>query len=292
MGLRGNSNVLGKYKTFSVPIQREVTKINKDGNQSVVPAFCEIKFIDSARFMVGSLSNLVDDLAEQIYKIKCKDCDCLFEYGSVKVNLIKYKSCYKGYSNKLDEKLKKQFKNTFKFSDNDISRFILLLRKGVYPHEYMDEWEKFNETTSPEKEEFYSNLTMEDNTDADDTHVRRSCKDIETKTWENIMICILRVIHYFWLMFSKTSEKMCLKTYELDPVKFLSVTGLAWQAAFKKTQVKLELLTNTNMLLMVEKGIRREICLTTHQYAKANNRYMKGYSKNKESSYLKYWGCK
>ena len=206
--------------------------------------------------------------------------------------MIKYKSCYKSYSNKLDEKLKKQFKNTFKFSDNDISKFILLLRKGVYPHEYMDEWEKFNETTSPEKEEFYSNLTMEDNTDADDTHVKRSCKDIETKTWENIMICILRVIHYFWLMFSKTSEKMCLKTYELDPVKFLSVTGLAWQAAFKKTEVKLELLTNTNMLLMVEKGIRREICLTIHQYAKANNRYMKGYSKNKESSYLKYWGCK
>ena len=85
---------------------------------------------------------------------------------------------------------------------------------------------------------------------------------------------------------------MCLKTYELDPVKFLSAPGLAWQAALKKTEVKLELLTDTNMLLMVEKGIRGEICLTIHQYAKANNRYMKGYNKNKESSYLKYWGCK
>ena len=84
--------------------------------------------------MAGPLSNLVDNLTEEIYKIKYKDCDCFFEYESVKDNLIKYKSCYKGYSNKLDEKLKKQFKNTFNFSDNDISKSILLLRKSVYPH--------------------------------------------------------------------------------------------------------------------------------------------------------------
>ena len=83
--------------------------------------------------MVSLLLNLVDNLAEGIYKIKCKDCDCLLEYESVKDNLIKYKclSCNKDYSNKLHEKLKKRFKNTFKFSYN-INKFILLLRKGVY----------------------------------------------------------------------------------------------------------------------------------------------------------------
>ena len=79
----------------------------------------------------------------------CKDCICFLEYESVHDNLIKYKclSWNKDYSNKLDEKLQKQFKNTFKFLDNDINKFILLLRKGVYSNEYMDEWEKFNETT-------------------------------------------------------------------------------------------------------------------------------------------------
>ena len=83
--------------------------------------------------MVSLLLNLVDNLAEGIYKIKCKDCDCLLEYESVKDNLIKYKclSCNKDYSNKLHEKLKKRFKNTFKLSYN-INKFILLLRKGVY----------------------------------------------------------------------------------------------------------------------------------------------------------------
>ena len=71
--------------------------------------------------------------------------------------MIKYKclSCNKDHSNKLDEKLKKKFKNTLKFSNNDINKFILLLRKGVYPYEYMYDWETFNETTLPEKEEFY-----------------------------------------------------------------------------------------------------------------------------------------
>ena len=60
-----------------------------------------------------------------------------------------------------------QFKNTFKFFNNDISKFVLLLKKGVYPCEYMDEWEKFNETSLPEKEEFCSSLNSEDITDAD-----------------------------------------------------------------------------------------------------------------------------
>ena len=70
--------------------------------------------------------------------------------------MIKYKclSCNKNYSNKIDEKLKKRFKNTFKFSNNDTNKFVLLLRKVVYPYEYMDQWGKFNETTLPEKEEF------------------------------------------------------------------------------------------------------------------------------------------
>ena len=61
----------------------------------------------------------------------------------------KYLYCNKDYSNKFDEKLKKRFKNTFKFSNNDINKFILLSRKGVYPYKYMDDWKKFNEPTLP-----------------------------------------------------------------------------------------------------------------------------------------------
>ena len=70
-------------------------------------------------------------------------------------------SCNKDYSNKLNEKLKKWFKNTSKFSNDDINKFILLSKKGVYPYEYIDEWDKLNEATLTEKEEIYSNLNTE-----------------------------------------------------------------------------------------------------------------------------------
>ena len=75
----------------------------------------------------------------------------------------------------------------------------------------------------------------------------------------------------------------------MDPVKFISAPGLVWQAALKKTEVKLELLTEIDMLFMVERGITGGVCLAIHRYAKANNKYMKDYDKNKEWSYLQYW---
>ena len=82
---------------------------------------------------------------------------------------------------------------------------------------------------------------------------------------------------------------MCLRIYELDPVKFVSAPGLARQAALKKTQVKLDLLTDVDMILMVEKGIGGGICNSLHWYTKANNKYMSDYDENKESSYINYW---
>ena len=163
--------------------------------------------------MATSLSNLV----EILLIIKFKDCDCFLEYESVKNNLIKYKylSCNKHYSNKIDEELKKKrFKNTFKFSNNDINKFILLLRKCFYPYEYMDDWEKFNETTLPEKEEIYSNSNMEDMTDEDYFHGKRVSKDLEIKNlgeYHDLYLKNDAMIHYFWLIFLKTLEKCVQK---------------------------------------------------------------------------------
>ena len=79
-----------------------------------------------------------------------------------------------------------------------------------------------------------------------------------------------------------------LKVYELDPAHFLSLPGLAGQACLKKTNAKLELLTDYDMLLMVEEGIRGGICHSIQGYAKANNKYMKNYDENEKSSYIQY----
>ena len=80
----------------------------------------------------------------------------------------------------------------------------------------------------------------------------------------------------------------CIEIYGHDPSYFLSAPGLAWQACLKKTNVKLELLTDIHMLLMIEEGIRGGMCQSVHRYAKVNNKYMKNYNKNIESSYLMY----
>ena len=81
---------------------------------------------------------------------------------------------------------------------------------------------------------------------------------------------------------------MFLTIYELDPVYFVSAPGLAWQACLKKTRVKLELLTDYDMILMIEEGIRGRICQATYKYAEANHKYMKNYDKSIELSFIEY----
>ena len=88
-------------------------------------------------------------------------------------------------------------------------------------------------------------------------------------------------------VFENFTDK-CIEMYKLDPVHFLSAPGLAWQAWLKKIEVELELLTDIDILLMVEKGIREGICQAIYRYAKANNKYMNYYGKIKITSYLMY----
>ena len=145
----------------------------------------------------------------------------------------------KCYSKKLNEKLKKKFKSTFKFSNNDINEFILLLRRDVYPYQYMNDWEKFNERTLPGKEEFYSNLNLKDITDADYMHAKRLCKEFEIRALGEYHDLYLKSDVLLLVNVFGNFRKMCLKIYELDPLKFISVPGLAWQAALKETEAKL-----------------------------------------------------
>ena len=94
------------------------------------------------------------------------------------------------------------------------------------------------------------------------------------------MISIFKAIENF--------RNMCFEIYELDSTRFLTAPGLAWQVALKKTKAKLDLLIDIDMLLIVQKGIRRGICHSIYQHAKANNKYMKDYDKNRESACLKF----
>ena len=138
----------------------------------------------------------------------------------------------------------------------------------------MNDLEKFNETSLPEKD-FYSHLNMENITDADYTHAKRVCKDSERTDLGEYQDLYLQSDTLLLADVLENFRNICIKIYELDPAKLLSVPGLAWQAALKKTKSKLDLLTDIYMLLMAEKGIRGGICHSIYQYAKPNNKYMK-----------------
>ena len=161
----------------------------------------------------------------------------------------------------------------------------MLLRKGVYPYEYMDGWNKFNETSIPSEESFYSNLTVENITETDYIHANNVFKTFKLN---NLGDYHDLYVQNYTLLLAENFRKACIKTYELDPIHFISLPGLAWQACLKKTGVELQLLTDYDMLLMIEKGIRGGICHAVHRYAKANNEYLKDYDESKESSYIQY----
>ena len=152
----------------------------------------------------------------------------------------------------------------------------------------MDSWERFVETPLPDKEAFYSSLNMKDITDVDHRHAKRVFKNLNNKNlgdyhdlyFQSDTLLLPDVLENF--------RSKYIEIYELDPTHCLSAPGLAWQACLKKTEVKIELLTNVDMLLMIEKGIRGGICHAIHRYAKANKKYMKNYDKNKEPSYIQY----
>ena len=152
----------------------------------------------------------------------------------------------------------------------------------------MDCWERFNETSLPDKEAFYSNLNMEDITDIDYRHAKRVSKNLSNKNLGDNHDFYIQSDTIFLADVFENFRSMCIKVYELDPAHFLSASGLAWQACLKKTEVELELITDPDMLLMVEQGIRGGICHAILRYAKANNKYMKYYNKDEEESFLQY----
>ena len=127
---------------------------------------------------------------------------------------------------------------------------------------------------------------LEHITDKDYEHVKKVWETFEIKhLGEYHDLCVQCDTFLFSDVFENFRNK-CIEIYKLDPAHFLSAPGLAWQACLKMTKVELELLADIDMLLMVEKGSRGTICRAIYRYATANNKYMKNYNENIESSYL------
>ena len=125
-----------------------------------------------------------------------------------------------GISTKSINELAEKFPNTYQFCNGDLNKFVLLLRKGVYPYKYMDSWKRFNETSLPPKKDLYGELTLEDISDKDYNHAQKCLKNI-AQTWVIIMICMFRLIYYCLPMFLKNLETHELKYTDLILLIFI-----------------------------------------------------------------------
>ena len=227
--------------------------------------------------MLTSLSSLVDNLSEKLHSDKCNDCKSELDYMSVKDNQLIFQclECKKNYRKDFNKESIKRFANTYEFCSGEINKFIVLLRKGVYPYEYMDSWGRFDETSLPDKKSFYSELYLEDITDKDYAHGQKVFKELKLKNLGNYHDLYVQSDTLLHADVFENFRSKCIEINELDPAHFLSASGLAWQVFLKGTRVKIELLTDIGMLLVVEKVIRGGICHAIHSYAKANNKYMR-----------------
>ena len=191
---------------------------------------------------------------QKVHCVKCIDCKFCLDYMAVKDDqqsctqlIFRCFQCKKNYKKGFNKELIKRFANIYKFCNEDINTFILLLRKGVYPYEYMDSWERFDESSLPDKEAFYSSLNMEDITDVDHWHAKRVFKKLNNKNLGDYHDLYVQSDTLLLANVFENFRNKCIEIYELDAAHFLSVPGLAWQACLKKTGTNLELLTNVDI---------------------------------------------
>ena len=161
------------------------------------------------------------------------------------------------------------------------------MRKGIYSNGYMDNFEKFNERSLPEKKAFYSHLNMEDITNVDYMHAKSIFKDSETD-----------ILGKYYDFYTQTDTLLPVDVWKLSKyvpcniwnwyclisfcTMIISIASTLEKYLNKEIYLITDLITDTNMFLMAEKSDRGGICHTIYQYAKANSKYMKGYDENKE----------
>ena len=190
--------------------------------------------------------------------------------------------------------LRDNWQSNFRYSSkNDIIKtekcLDLLTEKGVYPYDYMNAFDKFNDEQLPSKEQFYSRLTEEGITDDDYTKAKQIWKHFDIKNMGEYHDLYLKTDVLLLNDVFENLRDMCLSYYGLDPVYYYTLPNFAFDAMLKLTGIEIDLVYNQEMYEMIEAGLRGGMTQTTCKKVEANNKYMgSDYDKNKASSYINY----
>ena len=204
-------------------------------------------------------------------------------------NHLTFIDSFQFMSSSLEKLVSNMPKKSFKYTSEvfEGKEFDWMVRKGVYPYDYMDSFDKFNEKL-PSKEEFYSLLNDEHISDEDYEHAQNVWNTFSLKNMGDYHDLYLKSDVLLLTDVFENFRKICLEYYKLDPCHYFTSPGLSWDAMLNMTNIKLELMTDIDMFQFIEKGLRGGISYIANRYGEANNKYMKTYDNKNTSKYIMY----
>lgn len=177
---------------------------------------------------------------------------------------------------------------TKKFFQNDNS-FKLMIRKGIFPYDHLDSWNRFEECSLPPIYKFYNKMTEKECLEKDYNHAIKVWNHFKCKTLKDYLLLYLQSDVLLLADIFENFRKICSSIYQLDPCHYYTAPGLSWDAMLKITKINLELLTDIDMYNFFKKSIRGGLCQCSHRHAVSNNKYVLSYDSNKLSEFLMYF---
>ena len=290
--VRDHCHVTGKYRGSA----HEFCNLNFQLTDKIPVVFHNLKGYDS-HFIMQEIGNIVKEHSyvdakgnKREMSINVIPCNMekymAFMLGRYLLFIDSFQFMSSSLSNLVNNLPAEAFKYTGQVFQGE--QLSLMKKKGVYPYDYMNSFEKFEDIRLPKKEDFFSAMNNEHITDEEYQHAQN--------VWGEFGLLSMGEYHDLYLKSDillltdvfENFRKACQQYYELDPAHYFTTPGLSWDAMLKMTKTKLELMSDVDMFLFIEKGMRGGISYIANRYGKGNNKYMENYNPEESSKYIMY----
>ena len=289
--VRDHCHITGKYRGSA----HKDCNLNFQISDKIPVIFHNLRGYDS-HFIMQEIGEIVK---KNTYTNK-KGEKCQMNINAIPNNMEKYMAFMLGnhltfidsfqfMSSSLEKLVSNLPKESLKYTSKKFKgeKLNLMAQKGVYPYDYMDSFDKFNEKL-PTKEDFYSILNNQHISDDEYKHAQNVWSTFSLKNMGEYHNLYLKSDILLLADVFENFRKTCLEYYKLDPCHYFTSPGLSWDAMLKMTNIRLELMTDVDMFQFIEKGLRGGISYIANRYGKANNKYMKEYDEKAPSKYIMY----
>ena len=290
--VRDHCHVTGKYRGPA----HVFCNLNFKLTDKIPVVFHNLKGYDSHFIMqeIGDIAkkNVYVDKKGREYEMKINVIPCnmekylAFMLGKNLVFIDSFQFMSSSLSNLVNNLPAEAFKYTGQVFQGE--QLSLMKKKGVYPYDYMDSFEKFEDNKLPKKEDFFSIMNNEHITDEEYQHAQNVWNDFSLSSMGEYHDLYLKSDILLLTDVFENFRKACQQYYELDPAHYFTTPGLSWDAMLKMTETKLELMSDVDMFQFIEKGMRGGISYIANRYGKANNKHMREYDEKAPSKYIMY----